>query len=308
MKRVSLSIFMSLLLACMLQPAFAQMASKKPVGDAVYAVYKEKGIDKALEEYQTLKKKKAADYTFDEQQLNAIGYKLMNTDNDMAAAKKVFWLNMQEYPSAVNPKDSYADVLVRMGEKDEARTYYKAAIEEFEKKNDFERNVSRNAKSKLALLDKKHQTFTFLTGSWAMEGIYWNEQNKEQKDSGDVTFSFANDMVMIVEMKQHARANSDIPGSVWVITYNAQRDVYETAWVDPSQRGLQPSVLTPQAAEGNKQIYLEEFTEDDTRYVLRHEIIPQGNTVQWTMFESKNGQDFRKMYQMDMSRQELSKN
>lgn len=307
MKTILQSCFLSLMLALCMQPAYAQTTDQKSVGDAVYALYKEKGIDKALAEYQNMKTKKATEYTFDEFQLNLIGYKLMNEDNDAAAAKKIFWLNMQEYPNAINPKDSYADVLVRLGEKEEAKQYYQAAIDTYQKQGKFERNVSRNANAKLAVLNNKHQAFNFLAGDWAVSTSWWNEKNEEFKDTGEASYTFANDMVLVAEMKPQAMAKNDLRGQVWVITYNAQEDRFETAWIEPSLRGLLLSTMKLESQEGNKHIYLEEFKEDGEEYVLRHEILPEGNSIQWVMYESKNGQEFRKMFQADMSRHELSK-
>jgi hypothetical protein len=307
MKTLIRTCFLSMLLAFWILPAHAQTSDQKSVGDAVYAVYKDKGIDKALSEYQSMKKKKAADYEFDEHQLNRIGYKIMNDDNDAAAAKKILWLNMQEYPNAINPKDSYADVLVRLGEKEEARQYYQAAIDSYQKQGKYERNVSRNSTAKLAVLNNKHQAFNFLAGDWAVNSIWWNDKNEEFKDSGEMSYTYANDMVLVAEMKPQSMAKNEIRGQVWVITYNAQEDRFETAWVEPNLRGLLLSTMKLESQEGNKHIYLEEFKEDGDQFVLRHEIVPEGNSIQWVMYESKNGQDFRKMLQADMTRHELSK-
>jgi tetratricopeptide (TPR) repeat protein len=295
-----------LMLAC-ISSSYAQDAEKKEIGDEVYAVYKEKGIDKAIETYHTLKKKKALEYTFDEHQLNNIGYKIMNNDSDAQAAKKVFWLNMVEYPDAINPQDSYGDVLVRLGEKEEARKYYEGAVQAYKKQGSFERNVSRGASAKMAVLDKKHQALNFLAGNWATNTTYWNEQNKEYKDTGEVSFNYFNDIVLVGEMKPKSRENQEIRGHVWVITYNAQEDVYETAWVDADLKGLMASKMKIQNKEGNKHIFLEEFMEDEDAFNIRHEIVPQGNTIQWVMYESKNGQEFRKMFQVDMSKPNITK-
>lgn len=307
MKSIFTNFCLCMLLILWIVPAYAQNAELKSVGDAVYATYKEKGVDKAIESYQILKKKNAKDYKFDESELNRIAYQVMNKDNDAQAAKKIFWLNMEEYPEAVNPKDSYGDVLLRLGEKEEARKYFANAVETQQKSGSFERNVARNAKAKMAILDGKHQAFNFLTGTWNTTNTHWNEVNKEYKDTGEATFSYLNNMVLVGEMKQQRMANDEVRGPVWVISYNAQKDGYETAWIDPSMRGLMNSTLKFEEKEGEKYILTEEFTEEDDRYVLRHEIRPQANTVQWEIFLSKNGQEFRKSDQIEMSKMDITK-
>lgn len=307
MKTIFTNFCLSMLLILWIVPANAQNAELKSAGDAVYATYKEKGVDKAIESYQTLKKKNAAQYNFDEFELNRIAYQIMDKDNDAEAAKKIFWLNMQEYPEAVNPKDSYGDVLLRLGEKEEARKYFASAVETQQKNGNFDRNVARNARAKMAILDEKNQAFNFLTGTWNTKNIHWDEANKEYKDTGEVTFSYLNNMVLVGEMKPQRMASGEVPGPVWVITYNAQKDGYETAWIEPNMRGLMFSTLKMESKEGDKYILTEEFTEEDDNFVIRHEILPQANTVQWEMFLSKNGSEFRKSDQIEMSKMDITK-
>lgn len=306
MKSLIQNFMLSILVTVWVIPSYAQETEKKPVSEAVYQEYKENGVDKAIETYHKLKKDHADEYVFDEFQLNSIGYKIMNEDKDPQTAKKIFLLNMEEYPQAVNPNDSYADVLVRLGEKEEAKKYYHKAIETFEKKGISDRSVARNAKAKLAALDNKHQNLDFLEGSWASTNTFWNEQNEERKENGQVSFTYFNDLVLVGEMKPEARENEEIPGYVWLVTYNAQDDAYETAWVGPGLRGLSDqSKLQVESNEGGKYVLKEEFEYDENNYITRHEIEPRGNTLQWIVYESKNGEDFKKVAQHDMTRNQL---
>lgn len=302
MKKSVLNLFLCLLFILWFAPAYAQMEDKKSVGEAIYKDYKAKDVDKCIETYRDLKKNNAEEYMFDEFQLNRIGYKIMNDDNDPQSAKKIFWLNMEEYPNAVNPKDSYADVLVRLGEKEEAKEYYKKAIETYEKRGVFERNVARNAQGKLAVLDKKHKDLSFLEGTWSSENTFWNPQNEENKQKGEVSFKYYNDLVLVGEIKDEDRSNEEIPGPVWIVTYNAQDETYDTSWVGPNLRGLLDSKLTIDKKEGNNYQFMEEFLEDEEVFILRHEIEANGNNVKWTTFESRNGNDFRKVAMHDMTK------
>ena len=306
MKKLKITTFLSMLLIVWITPSYAQMEDKTPVGNLVYETYKEKGVDEAMEMYRKLKTEGAEEYAFEESQLNFVGYKIMNEDNDPQAAKKIFWLNMQEYPNAVNPNDSYADVLVALGEKEEAKKYYNKAIETFEKKPHSEQDVARNARGKLAALENKHQDLSFLEGKWESNTTHWNEQNEEMKSTDEVSFTSFNDIVLVMEMKPESLTEREIPGYVWVVTYNAQKDAYETAWAGPALRGLSDnSELKIESDEGNTYVLMEEWETDGDEYVARHEIQPQGDQMQWVIYQSKNGGDLRKVLEQDMTRQEM---
>jgi len=109
---LKLNGLLSMLFMCLMTVSFSQETQKKSVGDAVYEEYQNSGIDKALTKYRNLKAKESNNYDFTEWELNRIGYQLMHNDGDMEAAEKVFKLNMEEYPKAANPHDSYADYLM----------------------------------------------------------------------------------------------------------------------------------------------------------------------------------------------------
>lgn len=95
-------------------------------------------------------------------------------------------------------------------------------------------------------------------------------------------------------------------GYVWLVTYNAQEEGYETAWIGPSLRGLSDhSKLIIESNDGDKYVLLEEFQDEGDEVKVRHEIQPQENGIQWVVYESKNGQDFRKVLQHDMKRKEM---
>ncbi len=302
MKKQIFNSILCLLLFLWLAPAYAQMDDKKSVGEAVYDDYKAEGIEKCIETYHGLKKKNADEYKFDELQLNRIGYKIMDEDNDLQAAKKIFWLNLEEYPDAVNPKDSYADVLVRLGEKEEAKEYYKKAIKTYEDKGAFERNVARNSKAKLAVLEKKHKELSFLEGTWISENTFWNSENEENKQKEEISFKYHNDLVLIGEMKPEERSKEEIPGPVWVVTYNAQDDSYETSWIGPNLRGLLDSKLRIEKKEANNYHFMEEFKENEEEFLLRHEIQANGSSVKWTTYQSKNGDEFKKVAMHNMTK------
>jgi tetratricopeptide (TPR) repeat protein len=88
----------------------------------------EKGIDAAVAEYRDLKAKQAATYDFSEPQLNALGYRLMQTGK-LKEAVEIFKLNVEAYPQAFNPYDSLAEAYMNLNERELAIANYKKSIE-----------------------------------------------------------------------------------------------------------------------------------------------------------------------------------
>src|SRR5690606_9745335 len=90
--------------------------------------------------------------------------------------EKVFKLNMEEYPQAANPHDSYADFLMQKGDKETARKHYEKAVAMAEKgsSND-DKNLFRMSKAKLAKLDNKHKQLDFLVGNWDVKSTSFAE-------------------------------------------------------------------------------------------------------------------------------------
>ncbi len=122
--RLNFNRMLSMLFICLATAGFSQDMKKKSVGDVVYEEYQKGDVDKALTKYRDLKANKSTEYDFTEWELNRIGYQLMNNDGDLKAAEKVFKLNMEEYPQAANPHDSYADYLMEKGDKQAAIKHY----------------------------------------------------------------------------------------------------------------------------------------------------------------------------------------
>lgn len=67
-------------------------------------------------------------YDISEKGLNSFGYALMNKQQDDDALK-IFKLNIKLYPKAFNTYDSYAECLLKMGNKEAAIENYKKSIE-----------------------------------------------------------------------------------------------------------------------------------------------------------------------------------
>ena len=88
----------------------------------------EKGIDAAVAEYRNLKAKQSTEYNFAETELNALGYRLMQTGK-MKEALEIFKLNVEAHPQGFNTYDSLAEAYMRMNQRELAITNYKKSLE-----------------------------------------------------------------------------------------------------------------------------------------------------------------------------------
>jgi cyclase len=98
---------------------------KKPIAEPLTYTIVDRGIEAAIEQYMELKQNQPDSYTFEENDLNMLGYQLLWRDMKEEAVE-VFKLNIQAFPKSPNPYDSLADAYLTSGDK-------KLAIENYEK-------------------------------------------------------------------------------------------------------------------------------------------------------------------------------
>lgn len=101
---------------------------KKPIGDYLYTVIMEDGIEHAIESYKLLKKEEAELFDFSEPELNTLGYSLLN-EKMYDAAIQIFNLNIEEYPASSNVYDSIGEAYMLKGENDKAIEFYSKSLE-----------------------------------------------------------------------------------------------------------------------------------------------------------------------------------
>lgn len=101
---------------------------KIPIYVVLIEEEKENGIESAIDVYRELKKTRPDDYDFAEYQLNDLGYTFLNRGK-LSEALAVFKLNIEMFPDAWNPYDSYAEACMVNGDYDEAIRYYNKSIE-----------------------------------------------------------------------------------------------------------------------------------------------------------------------------------
>ncbi len=103
-------------------------APKKPVSEAMLKTILEKDVETAIKQYRELKAKQADAYDFREQELNTLGYQLLNLLR-VKDAIEIFKLNVEAFPRAFNTYDSLGEAYVKIGNKELAIQNYKKSLE-----------------------------------------------------------------------------------------------------------------------------------------------------------------------------------
>ncbi len=263
----------------------AQETEKESIGDLVYETYEEQGIEKALEHYDKVKAEKAEAYKWNEWELNRIGYQLMEK-GDMDAAEKVFKRNMEEYPEAANPNDSYADYLLEKGDKEGAKKYFKKSVAIAEKSdNEDERNrILKGSKAKLAKLENKHKSLSFLIGDWEIQQTGYNEGEEITMPASSQSIKYlpGENVIRVV----HTDAFND-PCCERYVGYDAMEDHYEMAFVNSKEpTGIELSNMTVKNLDDNTYEMIENYTDNDgMEKQARHEIKRNGDdNLEWNVF------------------------
>jgi CubicO group peptidase (beta-lactamase class C family) len=83
--------------------------------------------DAALKAYTALKAANPQERAVSEEELNYLGYQLMN-NGKFKQAQDLFFINMQLSPKSANVYDSYAEACLKLGDKEQALIYYKRTL------------------------------------------------------------------------------------------------------------------------------------------------------------------------------------
>lgn len=90
----------------------------RPLVDQLHKTIETEGITEAVNQFNKLKSDKEL-YSYNESELNVLGYELLR-NNKIEESLAIFKLNIQEFPKSWNVYDSYAEALMRNGDKDGA--------------------------------------------------------------------------------------------------------------------------------------------------------------------------------------------
>ena len=99
---------------------------KKSLANTLYEDIVANGLETALVNYTTIKS--SDDYELNENEMNATGYKLLQSEK-LDEAEAVFKLNVEAFPKSSNAYDSYAEVLMTKGNTEMAIVNYKKSVE-----------------------------------------------------------------------------------------------------------------------------------------------------------------------------------
>lgn len=102
---------------------------KKSIAETMYKTWKEKDLQSAIQQYETLKKEKPEEYNFQETELNMLGYYLLENKKKTEDAIEIFKLNLQVNPEYANGYDSLAEAYMISGNKDLAIKNYAKSLE-----------------------------------------------------------------------------------------------------------------------------------------------------------------------------------
>ena len=284
----------SLMLISLCSMVFGQDAAENTIQDQLYREYKANGIEQSLETYQKLNTDKA--YNGFQEPLNMLGYRLMQDDKDMEAAKKVFEAQIAEYSSEANPYDSYADLLLEMGNTAEAKKNFQKSVSLAEKSDkDLDQQIYRSSKAKLAKMENKHRMFEFLDGSSNVE-ITNFEANKEAGKNNfhsEASYDESGNVLTINFTNQN-----DISVGKRIVVYDAVEDQYDMAFLNASEpMGIRLSHIKVKDLGNNKMELMESYVDRKGKdQSVRHEIMKKDGAVEWVIYEQiKDSKDWEKV-------------
>lgn len=102
--------------------------TRKSIAKTISATIATAGIDQATQQYNELKAEQPNDYNFDEDQLNSLGYQLINAKR-FSDAVRVLQLNADAYPKSSNAYDSLGEAYKDYGIKPLAIANYERAVQ-----------------------------------------------------------------------------------------------------------------------------------------------------------------------------------
>jgi tetratricopeptide (TPR) repeat protein len=102
--------------------------SRKSIAETLFRTMASSGIEEALTQYRDLKTASPTTYNFDEDQLNALGYRLIQAEKYKEAVR-IFELNVEAYPQSSNVYDSLGEAYMDDGNKAQAVANYQKSLE-----------------------------------------------------------------------------------------------------------------------------------------------------------------------------------
>ncbi|WP_029037486.1 tetratricopeptide repeat protein [Salinimicrobium xinjiangense] len=301
-KKVFTTASTILLLILFVAGGYAQEKTSTSIQEDIYTAYKSNGVENAIAKYREHKKK--GDYELSQAELNAVAYRIMNEDEDLDAAERIFRLNMEEYPKAANPYDSYGDYLVKKGNEKEAKEYFKKSAEiSKDSKDEWEKNsLYPQTRSKMAKIDKKHKQMDFLLGDWNIDATAYENGKEVQKMKGKDKIEF-NEETNSIFLHHYNEQNE--PDGIRIITYDAIDDEFDVAYFNPNRlRGIEVSHMKMKPAGDNHYEFTDSYTTMEGKKLdLKHEIKKISDSeMDWVIFEKDDSDQWQRVYAMNMTK------
>lgn len=101
---------------------------KQAIAEVLIKTVLAKDVAAAVKQYRDLKTTSANDYDFREEELNTLGYQLLQ-QKKVAEAIEIFKLNVEAYPQGANTYDSLGEAYMTHGDKELAITNYQKSLE-----------------------------------------------------------------------------------------------------------------------------------------------------------------------------------
>jgi tetratricopeptide (TPR) repeat protein len=102
--------------------------TRTSIAETLSATIAASGIDRAAKQYHEVKAAAPATYNLDEDELNTLGYQLIQA-NKFKPAIRVFQLNVEAYPHSANTYDSLAEGYMDDGNKSQAIANYQRSLQ-----------------------------------------------------------------------------------------------------------------------------------------------------------------------------------
>ena len=127
---------------------------KESAAYRIERVINDSGIKAGLEEYRNIKSDPVNKLYFEENEFNAMGYRLMGR-GQIEEAVKVFQLNVEMNPDSANVYDSLGEAYMKSGDNENAIKSYKKSLE-LDPGNDNAREMLKKLEKKKSPDEKSH--------------------------------------------------------------------------------------------------------------------------------------------------------
>ncbi|MBT8296155.1 MAG: hypothetical protein KJO51_07035 [Gramella sp.] len=290
----------SILLLCFTTSLVAQKEGEK-LTDKLYEAYKDNGAQEVLKVYE--KNNMNKEYEGMAEPLNVLAYRLMQNDKDLEAAEMLLKAQIEEYPEEANPYDSYSDVLLEMGKKEEAKKHIEKSLMLAAQKDTEENQLVIEAgEAKMAILENKDKQLNFLIGNWENETkTFQNGAEMESSISSNKITMDAGGSIMIVD--------HDDPGNQpcckRVMVYDPNDDEFDVSYMRRNKpNGIYSSSLKVKEVAADHYEVVEKYTNNDDKEVkMKHDIVKKNSDVEWTTYASTDG-EWEKVRSMNLKKKD----